>query len=328
MAAPTTRGLLSASWWWLTTAEAPTITLLVPSGVVRGDTVVAVDVTGAPSWEFIGAAIDGQPIPASAVIPIDTTTLKDGAHTIRVGVRDHTLRRNTRWAEATLRTDNTPPQVSGTPRRVGVAQGSTALLSVRVSEPVELTLEFGGGRRITFVKDGEQYIAFLGVEMDAAVGAHPAKLVARDEAGNQAVVDTVVEIARSAWTREEIWLPPELLQLLTSGEYDQELDRLLPIYSTTGGERLWEGPFEMPARGVISSGFGIYRAFNGGRAFGQHLGVDFDLPIGTPLRAAARHRAVVRSGQRSTAPPRCARRGRAERGGPASVAGPRSRHAS
>ncbi|GIW09694.1 MAG: hypothetical protein KatS3mg061_0751 [Dehalococcoidia bacterium] len=293
VALPPSREALGLAGWWLTNDQPPEVTLHVPPGVSRGQIVVGVTVGPSPSWRFLDALVDGQPLPPGPEIPIDTRQLKDGEHVLRVAVRDGSLRRNVRWVEATFRSDNTPPQVFLEPRTLVVEQGKTLLLQARTSEPAQVALQRAGASLLSFSEDRGVYVAFLGVDPSLPAGHHPARLVATDEAGNQTVHDLTIEVTRTRFPSEQIVLPAHLLQLLTSGEYDRELNALTEYYSNSGNGKLWEGTFEQPVRGVISSGYGIERTYNSGVARNRHLGTDFDVPVGTPVSATARGKVVL-----------------------------------
>ncbi|GIW06171.1 MAG: hypothetical protein KatS3mg060_0976 [Dehalococcoidia bacterium] len=98
-------------------------------------------------------------------------------------------------------------------------------------------------------------------------------------------------MTRGSFHSEQIVLSPEFFRFFTSGQYDLELKQLEEYYSNSGNEKLWDGPFEQPVRGVVSSGFGIDRTYNG-QERRRHLGTDFDVPVGTPVNAVARGRVV------------------------------------
>ena len=259
---------------------------------MRGQVRIGVDVEPAPSWSFAGANVDDYTLTPGHEMALDTRALPDGTHTVRVGVRDRSLRYNTRWVEATLRTDNTPPALTLDTRQPAALQGRTALIQARASEPVEMALEMAAGKRVQFVQEGDAYVALVGVEQTLNPGKRPLKIVAQDEAGNQTVLDASLEVARGAFVSEDIFLMPEFLRFLTSGEYDQEQQRLQEFYGASGGTRLWDAAFSEPVRGVISSGFGIARTYNGGAARSHHVGTDFDVPTGTTISAVAKGKVV------------------------------------
>ena len=291
IASPPGRDALGLAGWWLTNTTPPDVRLVVPEGVSRGTVTLGVEVGETPSWSFLEATLDGRPIEPARAIPLDTTRLRDGEHILRVAVRDGSLRRNVRWVEASFSTDNTPPQVVLETHAPSVAQGRTLLLRARSNEPVQLALERGEANRIAFSEAAGGYVAFLGLDVAAPVGTRTLKLVARDRAGNEATLEVPVQVVRGNYLAEQIVLAPDLFRFISSGQYDLELKQLDEYYSNSGNEKLWDGVFELPVRGVISSGFGIDRTYNG-QERRRHLGTDFDVPVGTPVAAVARGKVV------------------------------------
>jgi murein DD-endopeptidase MepM/ murein hydrolase activator NlpD len=63
------------------------------------------------------------------------------------------------------------------------------------------------------------------------------------------------------------------------------------IRSSTGGRR-WTGDWAMPAKGRLSTPFGVRRIRNG-RAVGRHRGLDIAAPTGTPIYAPSDARVVL-----------------------------------
>ena len=65
------------------------------------------------------------------------------------------------------------------------------------------------------------------------------------------------------------------------------------IWPQVTSERLWQGPFILPAQGEISSAFGTIRSYNGGPYDSFHEGLDIANVVGTPIVAPARGRVVL-----------------------------------
>jgi murein DD-endopeptidase MepM/ murein hydrolase activator NlpD len=291
VASPPGRDLLGVVGWWLTTTTPPQARIRVPEGVSRGVIALDVEVEAVPSWSFVEATLDGRPIDPGPSLPIDTRQLRDGEHVVRVAIADGSLRRNVRWVEARFVSDNTPPQVALEPRAPTAVQGRTLVLQARANEPVQLTVHLDEAPPVSFAETGGTYVALVGVDAAAPAGTRTLKVVAKDRAGNEATLDAPLQVTRGTFLSEQIVISPEMFRFFTSGQYDLELRQLAAYYSASGTEKLWEGAFEQPVRGVISSGFGIDRTYNG-QERRRHLGTDFDVPVGTPVNAVARGRVV------------------------------------
>lgn len=291
VSSPLGRDFLGVVGWWLTTTTPPQARITIPDEVSRGLITLGVEVEEVPSWSFVEATLDGRPIEPGRALAIDTRQLRDGEHVVRVAIADGSLRRNVRWVEARFVSDNTPPQVALEPRAPTAVQGRTLLLQARANEPVQLTLHLDDAPPVSFAEKAGAYVALVGVDAAAPAGTRTLKLVAKDRAGNEATFDAPLQVTRGSFLSEQILLSPEQFRFFTSGQYDLELRQLAAYYSASGTEKLWEGVFEQPVRGVISSGFGIDRTYNG-QERRRHLGTDFDVPVGTPVHAVARGRVV------------------------------------
>jgi len=66
----------------------------------------------------------------------------------------------------------------------------------------------------------------------------------------------------------------------------REAKRIREVLARVSRPRLWALPFLLPARGPVSSPFGVRRVYNG-EPRGYHSGLDIAAPRGTPVRAAA-----------------------------------------
>jgi murein DD-endopeptidase MepM/ murein hydrolase activator NlpD len=65
----------------------------------------------------------------------------------------------------------------------------------------------------------------------------------------------------------------------------KEARRVGQAYASGSPARLWQGGFQLPVTGGITSSFGNRRLFNG-QLKSYHNGVDFRAPLGTPVFAA------------------------------------------
>jgi murein DD-endopeptidase MepM/ murein hydrolase activator NlpD len=82
-------------------------------------------------------------------------------------------------------------------------------------------------------------------------------------------------------------LPPNLSALLDPATAEGELSKLKSSYGTYGLRRLWQGLFQWPVVGPITTNFGQARSYNGGPVSGHHSGVDIGADAGTPVLTAA-----------------------------------------
>jgi murein DD-endopeptidase MepM/ murein hydrolase activator NlpD len=76
--------------------------------------------------------------------------------------------------------------------------------------------------------------------------------------------------------------------------YREYREKIPPLFETFDAERYWEGVFEPPAEGRISTEFGTIRYTNGDYSKPRsHNGMDIAAPEGTPVRAPNAGRTVM-----------------------------------
>jgi murein DD-endopeptidase MepM/ murein hydrolase activator NlpD len=129
---------------------------------------------------------------------------------------------------------------------------------------------------------GDIWWAVIGVAADLVAGQYQVEVIEDGLMNLPSVVLTVVE---AAFPEESIELAPEQSQLLTDPTaIEEERQLLASTYATVTPERLWSGPFVLPAAGPTGDTFGLRRSFNGG-PFSHHTGVDILAGEGQPVVA-------------------------------------------
>jgi len=118
---------------------------------------------------------------------------------------------------------------------------------------------------------GDMWWVVIGVAADFMAGQYQVQVIEDGLMNLPMVALTVVE---AAFPEELIQLEPEQSQLLTApAAIAEERQLLASIYATITPERLWSGPFIVPAAGPMGDTFGMRRSFDGG-PFSHHTGVD------------------------------------------------------
>jgi|DewCreStandDraft_2_1066082.scaffolds.fasta_scaffold00019_38 murein DD-endopeptidase MepM/ murein hydrolase activator NlpD len=168
-----------------------------------------------------------------------------------------------------------------------VPQGGTVLLRVLAPQAATVVASLDD-RRIPFTRLGDEFVALVGFSRAAAPGLRPIVLSATDPAGRtverREPFDTVL-ITDARFPIEQVFLPPERLQLASPENIAAENAKLAPVFSHVTPQRLWSGPFIIPVQGRITSTFGVRRAYNNGPPTGSHEGIDYGVPPGTPVPA-------------------------------------------
>ncbi len=145
------------------------------------------------------------------------------------------------------------------------------------------------GHQLTFSYDASTrtWFTLAGVSFETAPGKYPLALSAERAATKTPYTLTrTFAVARAKYPQIKVELTvekkftepsPEQLQQIAEGVKIKEdyLNRVTPA-------REWDGKFAPPAEAAISDVYGSQRIFNG-KAQRPHFGLDFRVPIGTPV---------------------------------------------
>jgi murein DD-endopeptidase MepM/ murein hydrolase activator NlpD len=182
-----------------------------------------------------------------------------------------------------------------------IRQGQTLVVRVNTSRPVTLTGSFGG-RPLTFARDlqapvgdGETLVAFGPVDALTTPGLARLALNAIDERGKVVEAGSNVWIAAGEFGQQYIDLSAEQCAAtfdpaVTGPEY-------YVITTTTSlftPHRYWDGLFQLPVGGDVSSDFGTRRRYScAPDNLTYHEGLDLYRAPGTPVYAPAAGRVVL-----------------------------------
>jgi murein DD-endopeptidase MepM/ murein hydrolase activator NlpD len=151
------------------------------------------------------------------------------------------------------------------------------------------------GRTAAFAREGSQWLALIGVDLEEKPGTHSAKIVVRFDDGQTETREQEIEVTAGTFPTTHLEVEPRYVELSPedAARSAREDEMIAAIYATTTPERFWREPFAAPLEGVAGGrNFGHRRVFNGApRA--PHSGADLTAPTGTPVRATNRGRVVL-----------------------------------
>jgi murein DD-endopeptidase MepM/ murein hydrolase activator NlpD len=171
-----------------------------------------------------------------------------------------------------------------------VYQGGTFAVSVPGATEATATLL---GRSYVLPISTAGARGYIGIGTGDPAGPALLKVQASDAFEGPVTLERNIEVLRTQWTVDYIWLPPGPGggDLLDPALIEAENALLATTY---GGNSppMWEEPWITPVDAPISGYFGEQRSFNGGPVGGHHGGTDFAASEGTPVHAV-NHGTVV-----------------------------------
>jgi len=144
-----------------------------------------------------------------------------------------------------------------------VYQGRTVLVIARTNRTAELSGTFAG-QALRFVSDDQlTHRAFAGVSAIAELAPLDVFVSAEDAEGGSAEASAQATVVEFPFDYEKIEFTPEVGALLDPEITVPEAERLKAIFSQSSSIALWDGQFQIPYEGIISSSFGIRRLYDG-----------------------------------------------------------------
>lgn len=184
-------------------------------------------------------------------------------------------------------------EIRVTPRSPAPGEIATVRLAgVRGSREIEGSL---ATQPLRFFRDGEEYAALTGIDLDAKPGPTGWRIGLVDAAGHVRELSGTLRIRPRTFPVQRLTLPPSMVELdpETEQRAAAEAARLQTLYHTITPERLWRGRFRRPLESEgPGEGFGSRRIINGQPRM-PHAGRDFAADRGTPVVAANRGRVAL-----------------------------------
>ena len=143
------------------------------------------------------------------------------------------------------------------------------------------------GRSVSLAREGDRFYAILPVPFGQPAGGLIIEVEVAGPAGNLALRQLIeLAVLAADFPIEHVQLDPALSRLLDPAVVAEDRALRDAVQRAHSPRRLWGGPFRAPADGVITSTFGLRRAYNGAQPTDYHSGLDFGAPRGTEVVAA------------------------------------------
>lgn len=165
-------------------------------------------------------------------------------------------------------------------------QGRTLFISLPAESRSTVAGSLGAWP-IQFFREGDRFVGLVGIYALADPGTYSLALTVTDQAGNATTYTQSLAVSNGGYARERLDLTPETTQLLDPQITRPESERVAAVVAPITPTRYWQGTFQLPAAGRITSAFGTRRSYNGGPYNSFHGGVDFSFSGGLDIRAPA-----------------------------------------
>jgi murein DD-endopeptidase MepM/ murein hydrolase activator NlpD len=166
--------------------------------------------------------------------------------------------------------------------------GRSAVVHVATIAPATITGTFMG-KDLIFAEDQSGFTTILGVYRWTTPGLYPFTITATQTDGSSQSFTRQVMISPGGYASEIIRLSADDAEVYADTvSVQEEASYIASLMSGFTEERLWEGLFQLPAPGIMSSGFGTARSYDNGATYDVfHAGADFAAERGTPITAPA-----------------------------------------
>jgi len=167
-----------------------------------------------------------------------------------------------------------------------ISQGHTGLVRVQTNRPCRVTGTIED-RSLYFISQDElTHIAFLGVRALAKEEPQLLRISVHADDGQQVTLRSEISVLSGDYGHETLHLSAEVAKLLDPKITRPELLRLAKVYAIVSPKLLWEGAFDWPIDGPITSQFGTRRDYGQG-ILSYHCGIDIDGETGDVIVAPA-----------------------------------------
>jgi murein DD-endopeptidase MepM/ murein hydrolase activator NlpD len=151
------------------------------------------------------------------------------------------------------------------------------------------------GHAVPFVRQGGDWLAVVGVDLDSRPGDHAVDVTFTYADGRSRVVREPITVRGEHYPTTELTVEERFVELSPEDQARAEREgaETNAIYDTFTPERYWMEPFVVPVKGAVDGrNFGHRRVFNG-QPRSPHSGADLRARTGTPILAANRGRVVL-----------------------------------
>lgn len=164
---------------------------------------------------------------------------------------------------------------------------------------VSITGDVSGGQ-VSFLdknfplsRGSQSQFTFIPIDIEDPPGTFTLTAYVNLRNGTKGTLTDTVTILANEWTVDYLEFEPEQENLLDPAVSEAELAMLQGIYRLVTPIKLWDGLWQLPVQGGLTSRFGEQRSYAGEEPSGHHTGTDLSALEGTPVIATNNGRVVL-----------------------------------
>ncbi|CAK7050782.1 peptidoglycan DD-metalloendopeptidase family protein [Fusobacterium varium] len=142
--------------------------------------------------------------------------------------------------------------------------------------------------KIKSFKDNNKKIAFIPVHYSTPEGVYTVKI----SEGNNEIYSKTIKVLDGNFKKSYITVSKTMSEKRSEKNMKVMTNFVAEAKKNPTAKKLWVGNFILPVQSKISSPFGAMRFVNN-KVVGYHSGIDFPVPVGTPLKASNSGKVVL-----------------------------------
>lgn len=166
-----------------------------------------------------------------------------------------------------------------------VRQGLSFVVAVDAPGAGFASVAFNG-QVLSLLREGQRFFTILGLDALTPPGPMPLVVSVADARGTPVMRrETLIEVTDARWLIEVVELDASNADLLNPVILAEDQAVRGAIQTVETPERHWDGIFDLPSTGVITSSYGFLRSYNLREPEEYHSGLDFGADAGSPVLA-------------------------------------------
>ncbi len=150
------------------------------------------------------------------------------------------------------------------------------------------------GRKFPLTPGSQSQYTFVPVDTEDPPGDHVLNVDVTLPTGTKGTLQETITVLATEWTVDSLEFTPEqVTEYMDPAVVAEEAAMLKGLYTKVTPEKLWDGYWQQPVAGALTSRYGEERAINGSDPSGHHGGTDFGALEGTPVTATNSGRVVL-----------------------------------